>query len=264
MKPIISNAEKKIVEIFKQNVYGKKADTTSYNQRHDGNAGHWLEKQMGVKSNASNTPDLHGFEMKNSTTSKTTFGDWSASYYIFRDSNYDISRDKFMEVFGKPNAAKDNRPSWSGSAIPNFKSPSRYNGSIMSFDCDDNICIVYNYSNDPRAEKELLVPKDMQRDDIILARWDSENLREKLTNKFGVNGWFICRTDHNNYYSSIEFGEPMTFENWISLVERGIVFFDSGMYYGNNRNYSQWRANNQHWESLITRKYPPFPCTMEV
>ena len=79
MQITISDEEMKIIELFQQNVYGKSPDTTEFNQRHDGKAGHWLERQMGIAANANNEPDLHGYEMKNSTGSKTTFGDWSAN-----------------------------------------------------------------------------------------------------------------------------------------------------------------------------------------
>ena len=47
----------------------------------------------------------------------------------------------------------------------------------------------------------------------------------------------------------------MNFENWIELVKQGVVFFDSGMYVGNKRPYSQWRANNNYWDSLIVETY---------
>ena len=47
----------------------------------------------------------------------------------------------------------------------------------------------------------------------------------------------------------------MTFDNWIKLVGKGIVFFDSGMYQGNARPYSQWRADNGYWNSLITETF---------
>lgn len=47
----------------------------------------------------------------------------------------------------------------------------------------------------------------------------------------------------------------MIYENWIKLVKQGVVFFDSGMYQGNKRPYSQWRANNSYWDSLITENY---------
>ena len=47
----------------------------------------------------------------------------------------------------------------------------------------------------------------------------------------------------------------MNYNEWIELVKQGIVFFDSGMYQGNKRPYSQWRANNNFWDSLITETY---------
>ena len=259
MQSNISNEEIKIIKLFKENVYGRSPNIDGFNQRHDGKAGHWLERQMGIAANANNEPDLYGYEMKNSTGSKTTFGDWSANYYIFKDKEVDLDRTQFMEVFGKPNVEKGGRYSWSGSPIPNFNSPSTYNGSEMVFDDAKNIIIVYNYSRDPRPDKENIVPPNLQQEGVILARWDRDNLNDKLTKKFGHHGWFKCNKDKNGCYNQIAFGEPMIFDNWIKLVEQGIVFFDSGMYVGNARNYSQWRANNNHWDSLITRTYPPFP-----
>ena len=110
--------KKSIIKTFVKNVKGKKPNTSAANKKHAGKEGHWLETQMGISHNASNTPDLHGFEMKNNTTSKTTFGDWSANYYIFKDKSYGITRHTFMEIFGKPNTAKGGRCSWSGEPCP--------------------------------------------------------------------------------------------------------------------------------------------------
>ena len=106
--------QKRIIELFMKNVYGKIPDTTGSNERHDGKEGHWLEKKMGVEPNASNTADLFGYEMKNDTMMKTTFGDWSPNYWIFRDSQYDMTREDFLRIFGKPNKHKGGRLSWSG------------------------------------------------------------------------------------------------------------------------------------------------------
>ena len=47
----------------------------------------------------------------------------------------------------------------------------------------------------------------------------------------------------------------MNYDEWLELVKTGIVFFDSGMYQGNKRPYSQWRANNNFWNSLIEETY---------
>ena len=75
---------KKIVEIFMSKVFGKKADTSSSDPKHSGKVGHWLEKQMGVVHNASNTPDLMGYEMK-TESNPITFGSWDPNYWVFRD-----------------------------------------------------------------------------------------------------------------------------------------------------------------------------------
>ena len=37
-------------------------------------------------------------------------------------------------------------------------------------------------------------------------------------------------------------------------MEKNIIL-DSGMYEGNNRNYSQFRANKSLWSDLITEEY---------
>ena len=80
-------------------------------------------------------------------------------------------------------------------------------------------------------------------------------LKAKLEDKFNDKGWFTCKTDENGLYCKICFGKPMNYNEWIELVKQGIVFFDSGMYQGNKRPYSQWRANNNFWDSLITETY---------
>ena len=77
-------ARRKIIEIYKQRVHGETPDTTKSNQSHDGKKGHWLEDVMGSKRDASNEPDLWGYEMKTGS-SKTSFGDWGPDYFIFRD-----------------------------------------------------------------------------------------------------------------------------------------------------------------------------------
>jgi hypothetical protein len=44
----------KIIKLFYKNVKGKTPNLTGYVLTHDGKEGHWLEKQMGIKLNASN------------------------------------------------------------------------------------------------------------------------------------------------------------------------------------------------------------------
>lgn len=247
-------AKNKIIDLFNQNVKGRKADITSSNARHDGSGGHWLEKQMGIKHNASNEPDIDGFEMKNHTTSKTTFGDWSASYYIFKDKEYGISRDQFMRIFGAPNLSKKGRYSWSGKPVPKIDSYNTF-GQILRVDETGNIFAIYSFEKDQRKDKAQIVPENMQVNELVIARWDAEMMKSRVEKKFNMLGWFKCLTDASGIYRKIVFGAPITFDTWIEGVRKGLIYFDSGMYEGNKRPYSQWRADNKYWEALIIESH---------
>lgn len=253
-----------IIDRFNQNVRGKKANTLNSNQKHDGKQGHWLETQMEIQHNGDNQPDLLGYEMKNQTTSgKITFGDWSADEYIYlhgRGANkinsinrdFQITRDDFFKIFGKPNPLKDNRLSWSGIPCPTYFGDTTTFGQSLMMDNNENIIIVYSFSKDRRIDKTSLVPRNMQMDNLIIARWKHEVLKNKVENKFNQNGWFTCTTDSYGVYNQISFGSAMNYESWIELFKQRVVFFDSGMYQGNVRPYSQWRASTGFWHSLIT------------
>ena len=249
------NKEKqKIIKLFRSNVKGKKPDLSRYKNKHDGKEGHWLEVQMNIKHNADNLPDLYGYEMKKSTIGKTTFGDWSADYYIFNNKKFKINRDTFLQIFGKPNSKKGGRFSLSGEPCPTIKAYNPF-GQRLFVDRNKNILVKYNYSKDKRTNKKTIVPKIMQKDNLIIALWEADSIRNKLERKFNVKGWFRCLKDKDGVYAKIVFGDPMTFNNWIKGVKSGEVFFDSGMYQGNKRPYSQWRANNSYWDKLITSTY---------
>ena len=78
----------KIRQIFIKNVKNRKPDITGKNIDHAGKFGHWAESAMGIKANNRNKPDLLGFELKNNTTSKTSFGDWSSNESIFKKKKF--------------------------------------------------------------------------------------------------------------------------------------------------------------------------------
>lgn len=253
-KSEIEKNKQKIISTFRSSIKGKRSDTLKSNAKHDGKDGHWLEKEMGLKLNASNSPDFLGFEMKNDTTGKTTFGDWSADYYVFTDPQYQLQRDDFLKIFGKPNLSKGERCSWSGEPCPQIGKMNLF-GQTLEVDTDNNIFAKYSYSMDKRSDKKEIVPERFRKDNIVLAKWDAHSIKKKLENKFNQNGWFKCLKDKNGVYYSIVFGNPINYDNWIKLVRSGDVFFDSGMYQGNPRPYSQWRATNKFWDSLITSRY---------
>jgi hypothetical protein len=250
----MDEGKKEIIRLFNENVRGKKAVPIDVNTLHDGKDGHWLETQMGIKHNRDNEADLLGYEMKNQTQNKTTFGDWSADYYIYKDPEIGIIRDDFICIFGKPNMEKGGRYSWSGEPCPKISGVNSF-GQQLIVDEDKNILAVYHFSKDRRVDKSMVVPKQLQIDNLTLALWEKSSISQKLERKFNNKGWFICQKDSNGIYNQIAFGNPTNYDNWIELVKKGVVFFDSGMYQTNNRNYSQWRANNSYWYNLITSRH---------
>lgn len=260
----MDNNKKIIIDRFSNQVKGLTPNTANNNQRHDGREGHWLETKMDIPHDADNNADLLGYEMKNQTTSgKITFGDWSADEYIFlhgRGKNktnsinkpYQITRDIFLQIFGKPNELKNGRFSWSGTPCPTYFGDITPFGQEFTIDDNKNIYIIYSYSKDLRPNKSTIVPVNMQIDNLILAKWYGSVLQTKVERKFNQNGWFTCQKDSRGVYDRISFGAPMNFESWFQLFIKRIVFFDSGMYQGNIRPYSQWRASTGYWHSLIT------------
>ena len=249
----MNKEKRKIIKVFNVKVRGKLPDLSSFNKRHDGRAGHWLEEQMGIAHNASNSPDIMGYEMKNSTSSKTSFGDWSAHYYIFEEKAYRLTRNRFMSVFGKYNPKKK-RYSWSGSPIPKINVYNDF-GAILLVDKSDNINIYYNFGKDARANKQSLVPRKLQKPSLLLAQWDAKWMRKKVETKFNKSGWFKCKKNSDGVYTNIVFGDPINYKVWLRDVKKGLIYFDSGMYQGNSRNYSQWRADNSYWDLLVTETY---------
>lgn len=263
--------KEKIIELFRNNIKGKLPDVSKKHIGHDGKYGHWLEEQFGILANATNGADFLGYELKNETSSKTTFGDWSANRYIFKDEIYmecfegetmPEKQDSFCKIFGKRNEIKDGRYSWSGSPVPVIDKYNKF-GQVLIVTKNKDIIASYSYSKDLRKDKANIVPKKLQQDNLILAHWfgvHSPNIKDrtlklKLESKFNDKGWFTCKKGIDGTYKKICFGEPMVYDNWIELIKKKVVFFDSGMYQGNKRPYSQWRANNKYWDSLITEEY---------
>ena len=149
------NNKQTIINLFRENIKGRKADLTGYTGRHDGKEGHWLERQMGIDPNNDNEADILGFEMKKDTARITTFGDWSPDKALWKNDtpNPDIpklDRDtEFLEFFGKPNPLKNNRCSWSGEPAPVIARYNRF-GQTLRVDDNDNILALYSFSKDQR------------------------------------------------------------------------------------------------------------------
>ncbi|MBP5204248.1 LlaMI family restriction endonuclease [bacterium] len=254
----MDEAKREIIQRFMKNVYGKTSDVSGSNSGHDGKYGHWLETQMGIAHNGDNAPDLFGYEMKNDTSSgKTTFGDWSPNESIF-SNNAIMSREDFIKTFGHPSKDKPKRWSWSGEPVPKINKWNNY-GQTLHISEEKDIQVIYDYSHDKRQDKSSIVPDKFKSGEHVLMAWTSMYMRSRVERKFNQKGWFKCLMD-NGVYKTIAFGNPFTFDEWLKAVGSGQVYLDSGMYHDdikpNVRPYMQWRADNAYWNFLIQERYP--------
>lgn len=266
-----------LINIFRKEVKGKEPDVSNKNQKHDGKYGHWLEEQFKIHANGDNTADILGYELKSQTKEKTTFGDWSANEYIYNSEKYKTifnknkkidNRNIFLEIFGKENIEKKGRYSWSGESCPKISKYNSFGQKLVIDEINKDIIVIYNYTEDHRKEKANIIPKEFQKDNLELARWYGNKLpsnkvinkrekclKRKVEDKFNQFGWFTCKMDTTGRYNKICFGKPLTYDEWITMVKKGIVYFDSGMYNQNERPYSNWRADNSLWNKLIEYEY---------
>ena len=260
----IDNDKQQIIELFNRNVKGAEICLKGINAKHCGKEGHWLETKMGLKHNAKNEPDINGYEMKKSSN-KTTLGDFSASEYVFSKKNkrkninslnnwtddIKLTRSDFIKTFGNPNPKKNNRHSWSGSCVPTYNNWN-LNGQILTVSENNDIIIFYSFSKDTRDIK-VNFPKFLHNDDIVIALWKAEKMKQNINNKFNKKGFFICKKIDDKY-EKICFGKSFDFEHFIKCIKNKKIIFDSGMYDGNNRNYSQFRGSH-FWNELLIEEY---------
>lgn len=254
--------KQKIINKFMSNVKGK--EIIIKNNRHCGSEGHWLETKMGIKYNSNNEPDIFGYEMKKNS-SKITFGDFSASEYLFskkkefiekinkwEEDKNNVTRIEFIKYFGTQNPLKNNRYSWSGKCVPTYGTWN-YCGQMLKFNDKLDLCAFYSYEKDTRKCKSTY-PEFIQ-NDIIIAIWKKDKLEQHINKKFNKNGFFICKKI-NNTYEKICFGKPFDFNYFVDNIKNKNIILDSGMYKGNSRNYSHFRSSsNKFWNLLITEEY---------
>lgn len=258
--------KKDIIKLFYDNVKGIEICLdNNVNKNHCGKEGHWLETRMGIKHNGRNEPDINGFEMKKQSNKKITLGDFNASEYAFSGKNQriiineynnwtddiKIDRNQFIKYFGNKNPKKYNRYSWSGKCVPTYNNWNE-NGENLLINENNDIIIYYSYSKDTRDIK-INFPEYLRNDNIIIAIWKNEKMKNNINNKFNKKGFFICKKI-NNKYEKICFGKPFNFEYFIDCIKNKKIIFDSGMYIGNNRNYSQFRGS-EFWDELIVEEY---------
>jgi len=116
--------------------------------------------------------------------------------------------------------------------------------------------MYYSYSQDKRDTRENLPEYLKTSGKILYAIWLSSKLKCQINRKFNNKGFFICKKDKKGEYTKIVFGRPFDFDEFIKNIKDNKIIFDSGMYDGNTRNYSHFRApSNGFWNSLIVEEY---------
>jgi hypothetical protein len=257
-----------IITLFVNHVKGKEICVDEgTNKKHCGKEGYWLEGKMGIKHNARNEPDLLGYEMKK-MSSKISLGDFSASEYMYSkknkrttinqlnawsDDTHKMTRNEFIHMMGTPNPKKNNRYSWSGTCVPKYNELNACGQTLLILENKD-IVAYYSFSQDTRKEKECF-PEFLKRDNLVVAIWKTAKMQKHIEKKFNNKGFFICRKI-NNKYEKICFGKKFDFDYFIECIKNKKVIFDSGMYEGNSRNYSQFRGSaTNFWNELVTEEY---------
>ena len=259
-KAIEDNEKEKIIKQFRE--YVKNTPITN-TKKNDGSEGHWLETQMGLQLNSKNEPDIYGYEMKK-ISKKITFGDFSASEYLFskqkpeldlfNQTNETLCRNDFIRIFGAPNPHKNNRYSWSGKCVPKYGIWNEY-GQILFFNECSDLCIEYSYEKDTRQYKNKF-PEFLKHKNILIAIWKMDKLKKHIDQKFNIKGFFICKKKSEQMFSQICFGKPFNFDYFMEHIKNKNIIFDSGMYMGNTRNYSHFRSTfTNFWENLIIETY---------
>ena len=254
----VDEVKQMIKDSFDAKLKGKKFDSSM--KKHCGSEGNWIETQFKEGVNSNINSDYHGFEIKKESP-KITFGDWSADEYIFNpkdilkkyNQDINISKDDFLEMFGHLNVIKQ-RYSWSGSVCPSKYNYWTSSGQILLCDSKNNIFVIYKYCKDGR--RNIDIPENIKNKTfIILAYWSIESLENKISKKFNNHGTVIVKKNKEKEYFCLQFCKPIDINLFIREFKNQIIIFDSGMYAGNSRNYSQFRSSKLLWDSITDEIY---------
>ena len=250
--------KKEILELFKKNVLGKvynknedskedvENDDDEKKNKHCGSEGHWLEDKMLIKHNGKNAPDILGYEMKSKTASKVSFGDWCPDIDCDGDAleekwwNDENCKIKFMEKYGGYN---NDKKRWSWANPIKYDDSNKFGQKFIINDV--GIYVVYNNKHDVNYADRKGKHKD---GDVILFGWSHKELKKKVENKFGKNGYFRPVKD-KNIYIGLQFGDPIMYEEFKKNIINKSIFLDPGTYVGNNRPYMQWRTGNNWFDT---------------
>jgi hypothetical protein len=162
-----------------------------------------------------------------------------------------------MTIFGSQKTSlykciNNERVSWAGSCVPRYNVFNEH-GQTLVADNSNNIYALYSHKYDKHSQYKPLWTR--KQDCYILAYWDHEKLRANINAKFNQRGFVLCQKNKKNVYDKLYFGKSIDFQTWMTAFKKGYIFFDSGMYQGNRRNYSLWRGSQSFWYSLIDYEF---------
>ena len=287
-----SEAKRIIKERFNSKVFGKYPDKDELSALHKGALGHWFESMLGSKIDSDGNADILGFECKIDST-KTSWGDWGANYRIFADETFGFKSSitenmwDFVRYFGvlREDTIKGSYYSWSGTHVPTNLNDSTVAGTTLSKK-DGDILITYNIDDDKRADKSLLLPKYLQKNNLVLMKWcgtnlsfanfkndvivnnrpikvkfnglnQSVSLEARLKRKFNINGMIIGLSDKKRGFYGLRFLKPVSLNDWLLFLENKDVFYDTALTTLNKRPYNQWRSNKKFMLTLEDELYIP-------
>lgn len=240
----IDEAKQNIIEIFNKNVRYRKINLDDVSSTHDGKKGHWLEKQMGIKHNAKNEPDINGYEMK--TGDKViTFIDKAPSYMYLNEKILDKRNKRLKEEFwNKYGSKKLDKPTIGGWSIKKFNKC----GQIIKVDDHKNIIVKYNYEEDTRDDKDRFGLTKTE--PHVIMKWEKKDLENAIERKFNQKGFFKC-IEENGKFTKICFGKKINFKFWIDEFEKGNIYHD-GYSRVDGRGRHVFRAKKMFWDTLLT------------
>ena len=281
-----------IIHNFHQNVLGRFPNDLK--KIHKGYKGHWLELNLGGKIDADGNADLNGFECK-IESKRVSWGDWGPPYRIFCDKSYNLFKTgnitenmwKFVEHIGvKRNDLKHGTYySLSGKHMVQYINDFTNIGLSLE-ENNSNISIFYNFDKDYRESKLLKIPKEFQKNNLLIYKWfgtDSNfqifkeskkvidstikvnltgktaavSLEERIRRKFGVYGIVIGLHNKLNGFYGLKFLKRIVLDDWLVFFKNKDVFYDPGLTTANKRPYNQWRSKKKFMETLIEDIYIP-------
>lgn len=288
------DSKSSIIRHFHQNVLGKFPSKEYLKTRHNGKLGHWLETGLGGEIDADGNADLNGFECK-VDSSKVSWGDWGANYRIFADksfapfasTNIVNSMWEFVRIFGIyiDDPIKGKYYSWSGKHIPEKVNESKYTGTTL-IERDDDIYMNYSYEMDKRENKELIVPPEFRKNELVLLKWygrdesfhsfvsdlkyrqlpieikltgknASVSLEERIRRKFDVYGMVVGLHNKSDGFYGLKFLKRVNLQDWIGYFNEGNIKFDTGLTTRNKRPRNQWRSTKKFMTTLEEDIYIP-------